>query len=215
MHSLNWIAILGLVSLSCINMPLAVNSYQIQPGEVQFQDDFSDPSSGWARRFDENIGRLDYENQGYQISINQSNTILWSGPGLEFTDVQIEVDGTKIDGPEHDDFGVVCRARDEHNFYFLIISSDGYYGIGKVRDGIQQLIGMNDMPPSEDIIQGQYTNHLRADCIGEYLSLYVNGIHLVTVQDSELTSGDVGLIAGSFDDPGISVRFNKFSVLMP
>jgi len=215
MHSLKWIAFLGLVSLSCINLPLVINSSEIQIGEVQFQDDFSDPSSGLARYYDENIGSLDYVNQGYQISVNQRHTILWSGPGLEFTDVQIEVDVTKIDGPESDDFGVVCRARDKHNFYFLIISSDGYYGIGKVRDGIQQLIGMKDMPPSEDIIQGQYTNHLRADCIGEYLSLYANGIHLVTVKDSEFTSGDVGLFAGTFEDPGTSVRFNKFSVLMP
>ena len=215
MHSLKLLAILGLVSLSCINMPIAINSYEIQTGEVQFQDDFSDPSSGWARRFDENTGSLDYVNQGYQISVNQSHAILWSGPGLEFTDVQIEVDVTKIDGPENDDFGVVCRARDEHNFYFLIISSDGYYGIGIVRDGIQQLISMKNMPPSEDIIQGQHTNHLRADCIDETLSLYVNGIHLVTVQDSEFTSGDVGLFAGTFDNPGTRVRFNKFSVLMP
>jgi hypothetical protein len=192
-----------------------INSSEIQTGEVQFQDDFSDPSSGLARHYDENTGSLDYVNQGYQISVNQSHTILWSGPGLEFTDVQIEVDVTKIDGPESDDFGVVCRARDKHNFYFLILSSDGYYGIGKVRDGLQQLIGMKDMPPSEDIIQGQHTNHMRADCIGEYLSLYVNGVHLVTVQDSEFTSGDVGLFAGTFEEPGTSVRFNKFSVLMP
>jgi len=215
MNIIKWITILGLVSLSCISIPLAINSHQISSGEVQFQDDFSDPASGWARRNDENIGNLDYEEQGYQISINQGNTILWSGPGLEFTDVQVEVDVIKIDGPDHDDFGVVCRARDEQNFYFLSISSDGYFGIGKVRNGILQLIGMQDMPPSEDIIQGQQSNHLRADCIGEFLSLYVNGIHLVTVQDSEFTSGDVGLFAGTFDNPGTSVRFNKFSVLMP
>jgi hypothetical protein len=215
MHILKLITILGLVCSSCISFPLAINSYNISSGEVQFQDDFSNPASGWVRSKDENIGNLDYLMGGYQISINQSNTILWSGPGLDFTDVQIEVDVSKIDGPDHDDFGVVCRASDKTNFYLLGISSDGYYGIGKVRNGILQLIGMKDMPPSDNIIQGQRTNHLRADCIGELLSLYVNGIHLVTVQDSQFTSGDVGVFAGTFDDPGTSVRFHKFSVLMP
>jgi hypothetical protein len=134
---------------------------------------------------------------------------------LKYTDVQIEVDATKIEGSENDDFGIVCRARDDKNFYFLVISSDGYYGIGKVRDGEQRLIGMDDMPPDENILQGQGSNHLRADCIGEYLSLYVNGIHLATVQDTEFTSGDAGLLAGTFDEPGTRIHFDNFSVLMP
>lgn len=215
MRSLKLFSLLVLISLSCVNFPLVINSYEIQSGEVQFQDDFSDPTSGWVRRNDEEIGNLDYVNQGYQIFIKQNHTVLWSGPGLEYTNVQIEVDATKIEGPVNDDFGVVCRARDMNNFYFLVISSDGYYGIGKVRDGEQQLIGMDEMPPNENILQGSRTNHLRADCIGENLSLFVNGIHLATVQDTEFTSGDAGLLAGTFDDPGTHIRFDNFSVLMP
>jgi hypothetical protein len=201
--------------MSCINLPLVLNAYEIQSGEVQFQDDFSDPTSGWVRRNDEEIGNLDYINQGYQIFVKQNHTVLWSGPGLEFIDVQIDVDATKIEGPEDDDFGIVCRARDNDNFYYLVISSDGYYGIGKVRDGAQQLIGMDDMPPNEHIFQGQRSNHLRADCIGENLSLFVNGIHVATVQDTEFTSGDAGLLAGTFDTPGTRIHFDNFTVLMP
>ena len=209
------IAIIMLVSLNCITLPFGINTYEIQSGEVQFQDDFSNQSSGWLRIHDDNTSSLDYVDSSYQILVNQSHTVLWSGPDLQFTDVQIEVDATKVQGPENDDFGVVCRAQDQHNFYFLVISSDGYYGIGKVRAGVQELISMTGMPPSEDIYKGHSTNHLRADCIGEDLSLYVNGVHLATVQDAEFISGDAGLLAGTFDDPGTTIRFDNFSVLMP
>ena len=215
MRSFKLLSLIVLVSLSCTNLPLVINSYDTQSGEVQFQDDFSDPRSGWIRRYEEEIGNLDYVNQGYQIYVKQNHSLLWSGPGLQYTDVQIEVDATKIEGPDNNDFGVVCRAKDENNFYFLVISSDGYYGIGKVRDGNQQLIGMDDLPPNENILQGQRTNHLRADCIEQNLSLFVNGIHLATVQDTEFTSGDAGLLAGTFDDPGTRIQFDNFSVLMP
>jgi hypothetical protein len=209
------LSILALISLSCANIPQLINPLRIEPGEVQFQDDFSDPTSGWVRRNEKQIGNLDFVNQGYQIYVKQNHTILWSGPGLKFRDVRIEVDATKIEGPDNNDFGIVCRARDQHNYYFLVISSDGYYGIGKVVEGEQQLIGMNDMPPNEYILQGQQTNHLRADCVGNNLSLYVNGFHLVTVQDTEFASGDSGLVAGTFEQPGTRIHFDNFSVLMP
>lgn len=215
MGPLKLLSLLALVSLGCVNLPLLISSYEIQSGEVQFQDDFSDSSSGWLRFYDPASGGMDYVNNGYQFFIKQPQTVLWSGPGLKFTDVQIEVDVKKIEGPKNDDFGIVCRAMDDNNFYFLVISSDGYYGIGKVRDGEQRLIGMDNMPPDENILQGQRSNHLRADCIGENLSLYVNGVHLVTVQDTEFTSGDTGLLAGTFDKPGTLIHFDNFSVLKP
>lgn len=204
-----------LINLSCQIVPSMINQIQVQPGEVQFQDDFNNPKSGWLRTHDTKNGDLDYVDGAYEIIINRRNAILWSGPGLEFTDVQIEADVINISGPMNNDFGLVCRARDENNFYFLAISNDGYYGIGKVQDGFQQLIGMTNMPPSEDIFQGHRSNHLRADCIGEYLTLFVNGVHQITVQNSEFRSGDVGVFAGNFEEPGTQVRFDNFSVLQP
>ena len=215
MRFLTVLSILTLISLSCASIPQLISPFEIQSGEVQFQDDFSDPTSGWVRRNEKDIGNLDFVNQGYQIYVKQTHTALWSGPGYNFHDVQLEVDATKIEGPDNNDFGIVCRARDQNNYYFLVISSDGYYGIGKVIDGKPQLIDMDDMPPNEYILQGQQTNHLRADCIGKDLSLYVNGSHLVTVRDSEFGSGDVGLVAGTFDHPGTRIHFDNFSVLMP
>ena len=59
------------------------------------------------------------------------------------------------------------------------------------------------------------TNTIRADCVGSSLSLYVNGEKLDEVQDTEFGSGDVGLMAGSFDTPGTDIHFDNFVVTKP
>ena len=74
---------------------------------------------------------------------------------------------------------------------------------------------MDAMQPSEAIQQGGAQNTIRADCVGSTLSLYVNGQKLDEVQDTEFASGDVGLIAGSFDTPGTDIHFDNFVVTKP
>ncbi len=185
-----------------------------EPSNVLFQDDFSDPESGWDR-VNVDDGVTDYANGVYRIFVNSQNTDVWSNPGLSFSDVQIEVDATKVAGDDNNDYGLVCRYLDSENFYFFIISSDGYYGIGKVTNGDQDLIGVESMPPSDVIKTGNDTNHLRADCVGSTLRLHVNGNLLAEYDDTDFTSGDVGLIAGSFESPGTDIHFDNYVVTKP
>lgn len=181
---------------------------------ILFQDDFSDPGSGWdSVRTDDGV--TDYENDAYRIFVNTDNMDVWANPGLSFTDVRIEVDATKAGGPDDNDFGVICRYEDVDNFYFFIISSDGFYGIGKVLDGEQNLIGADSMDTSDAIRQGNATNHITAECVGSTLSLSVNGTHLQTVEDTDFASGDVGLLAGTYDEPGTDILFDNFVVTAP
>lgn len=182
---------------------------------VLFQDNFSNPASGWDR-VNVKDGITDYTAEGaYRILVNLPNTDVWSNPGLTFTDVRIEVDATKVGGPDDNDFGVQCRYQDDNNFYFFLISSDGYYAIGKVKDGEQILLSGESMDYSDAVLQGMATNHIRADCVGAHLALYVNGVTLAAVEDGDLTQGDVGLMAGTFDQPGTDILFDNFTVLQP
>jgi hypothetical protein len=106
---------------------------------------------------------------------------------------------------------VVCRYQGRDNFFF-VISSDGYWR-WKVSQGEQKLIGMDSMPPSEVIKKGNVTNHLSAGCVGSQLSLAINGELLIEEEDPDFTSGDVGLIAGSFSEAGVDIHFDNFVVL--
>lgn len=206
---------MALILGACQMKSLTSSIFAIQSGSVLFQDDFSDPGSGWKSQIYEQNGILDYFDGYYRIQVNASRQMLWTGPEMNFSDVQIEADSIKVIGASDDAFGLVCRAIDQENYYFLVISSDGYYGIGKVSNGVQELIDMPGMLPSAIITQGKARNHLRADCIGEQLDLYVNGQLLASVSDLEYTNGKVGLAIGTLEASQNVVLFDNFSVLKP
>jgi hypothetical protein len=203
------VATLGIAILAC-----SFGGEELPEG-VLLQDDFSSTSSGWDRVNIAGEGITDYENDQYRILVETSQTDVWANPGLDFTDTVIEVEATKVGGSDDNDFGLICRYQDTQNFYFFIISSDGYYGVGKVENGSQAQIDGEGMDFSDAIKQGNVTNDLRVDCIGDQLTLYANGTRLSSVTDSTFSSGDVGLLAGTFSEPGTDILFDNFVVRQP
>lgn len=196
--------------------------------KVVFKDDFSSNSSGWDQVRDSD-GITDYENGSYQIQINTigdngNGMTYWASPGLESqmpVDLIIEVDATKTGGPDDNDFGVMCRyttVNETPSFYQFLATSDGYVGIVRVQGGDQAIISDPDgkLQESSLVNKGSAANHLRAECIGDSLTLYVNGSKAASVTDSTFSSaGDVGLIAGTYSTPGTDILFDNFVVSKP
>jgi hypothetical protein len=96
-----------------------------------------------------------------------------------------------------------------------MISSDGFYGVGIYKGGQAVLLGQSEMQVDSNIKTGLAVNHLRADCSGDTLTFYVNGFQVTSLQDATLKSGDVGLLAGTFAQPGVDVIFDNFVALKP
>jgi hypothetical protein len=177
-----------------------------------FQDEFEQNTTGWDRLTND-VGIMDYDSGGYRMLIRQPSFNFWSTPEVDFGDVRLEVDVTKLNGPDENRAGLMCRYQNG-NYYFFVISSDGYYAIGKFIDGTNILLGQSAMQASP-IIQTGAVNHLRADCIGDSLILYVNFNLVGGAQDADLQTGDIGLIAGSFSQPGVDVLFDHFVAVQP
>ncbi len=194
----------------------AIGSPQARPpaGTILFSDDFSSPASGWDRQQYGQDGIMDYDGGGYRILVNALQANFWSTPHKDYSDVRIEVDAGKLAGPDENRIGLICRS-DGQSYYFLIIGSDGYYGIGLFKDHEATLLGQSAMQASPEIKTGAAVNHLRLDCAGSSLTAYVNGVQLATAQDSGLQHGDVGLLAGTFNEPGVDVVFDNFVALQP
>ncbi|MCC7119034.1 MAG: hypothetical protein IT310_10955 [Anaerolineales bacterium] len=207
--------VLALVSCACVLQPTADLTPQaaLPTGSVLFQDDFSKPVSGW-NRLQGNDGVMDYDGGGYRMLVNAAQTNLWSTLQLNLADVRLEVDTGKLAGPDENRIGLVCRLSGA-DYYFFLLSSDGYYGIGVSKGGQAVLLGQSEMQPSPNIHTGLAVNHLRADCVGNTLTFFINGIQVAQTQDSSLTSGDVGLLAGSFATSGVDVIFDNFVALQP
>lgn len=196
-------------------VPMETLMAGFQPlGNLQFQDDFSDTSSGWDRSSFEN-GATDYQDGGYHIFVAPENYSVWANPGLYFTDISVEVDGYKLSGADDNEYGLICRYVDNNNFYVASISSEGYYGITRLLNGEFQYIGSESMQPSSAINQGGANNHIRFDCVGTTLTLYVNGVEVASFEDDTHASGDVGLYAGTFNSPNIDIFFDNFIASQP
>lgn len=201
---------------ACGSVPTASQPEpQVLPpsGSVLFQDDFAQATTGWDR-FQVGEGIMDYDAGGYRILVNALQTNFWATPRKSFSDVRIEVDSGKLAGPDENRIGLICRYTDG-DYYFFIITSDGFYAIGLFKDGQASLLGQAEMTSSTNINKGLAVNHLRADCIGSTLSFYVNGFQIAQAQDETLASGEVGLLAGTFETSGVDIVFDNFVVLQP
>ncbi len=209
------LGVLLIVGLSGCSLPaLAAQQTNLPSGTVLFADDFSSPTSGWDRQQFGDEGIMDYDSGGYRMLVNALQASFWSTPHKDFSDVRLEVDAGKLGGPDENRIGLICRSNGE-SYYFFIIGSDGYYGLGLFKDHQATLLGQSAMQSSTEIKTGAAVNHLRLDCAGNTLTAYVNGVQLAQAQDSALQHGDVGLLAGTFNQPGVDVVFDNFVALKP
>jgi len=205
----------ALAALALILLPACrLGEVAAAPGEAMFHDDFSSPWSGWestpapgsVTTFEDGVMRV--------ALLSDASSVI-SVPGLDFGDVRIEADTLKLGGTDVNRIGLVCRYADPQNYYFFIVSTDGFYGLGKVTDGAASLLGMTEMQRSEVVQPQGGVNHLRADCIGESLTLYNNGRELAQVTDPDHPSGDAGFFAGTANEPALDVVFDNFVVIKP
>ena len=191
------------------------SSASLPAGSVLFQDDFSRSSSGWEIRHRADAIH-EYRDGLYAMLVLSPHTSSWTTPGLEVGSVRIEVDALQIGGPEDNLYGLVCRYRDAENFVFLVASSDGFAGIGSYREGRRELFGGAALLPAASIAPAGSTNHLSADCLDDALRLYVNGaLAAEAVSVGGRAEGDVGLIVGTYLEPGVELVFDNFSVRVP
>jgi hypothetical protein len=185
-------------------------------GDVYYQDDFSNSASGWDRATGAD-GVTDYAGGMYRIFSATPDYYMWATAHRDFpNDVRIDVDVTKKAGADQDVFGVLCRYRDEKNFYILMISGDGQAGIAKRTSGSDlTMLSGTSMKTDPSIHPGPTANHLRADCVGDKLSLYVNDTLVASATDSDFSGGDAGLWLGNYDRPGTDLYFDNFIVRKP
>jgi hypothetical protein len=206
------IALFLLTTLACSASQLGQNF--VPANGVFYQDDFANSKSGWGV-LNSDAGVAAYSKDSYHIYLKAPNVNLWAHPGQDFSVARIEADVLTTNGPSENRMGLICRMQDAANFYYFVISDDGYYGIGKVKDGKWSLLETAEMRPHGAILTGGKINHLRADCVDGLFALYVNDQLVGTAADNDFASGDVGILAGSFNIPGVDVYFDNFVVYRP
>lgn len=173
-------------------------------------DSFRSDSGQWDTESDDDVSRT-LRGGALHILVNAESILGWSsGPG-RYADFYVTADAVHVSGPLDNEFGLLFRYVDEGNFYFFAASSDGFYLLNKLVGGEWQTVV--DWTASELIVQGEgEANSLGVLARGDEFTLFINGAPVQTVNDDEFADGGVALAVGSFDEAGIGIAFDDFSL---
>ncbi|MGC9348356.1 MAG: hypothetical protein ACP5JG_09490 [Anaerolineae bacterium] len=178
-----------------------------------FEDDFSDPASGWGAASHETYVR-GYQQGRYLFQIDVPRWFVWATSGRKYSDVEVEAVARAAGQPDNH-FGLICRY-DEEQFYYFAISADGYYAIFYMdEEGDLVPLTGTAMLRSPAIHTDGTDNRIVAVCEATSLTLEVNGELMAQVEDDRLASGDVGMGAGSVSVANTSIWFDDFEVRRP
>lgn len=192
----------------------SVTAYFAATPTVLFSDDFGRDTGVWDI-FSASEGRVFYEN-GWLHMINYTTATIdtYSLASQYLADFILEVETAFVDGTEDNWHGVVCRFKDDGDYYAFGVSADGYYYIAKFVNGNQ--ISLAGPTYTSYINEGCcLTNLIHIECIGSSLSLSVNGHALKTVTDTTFNAGDIGLIATSLAGSFTEIAFDNIVVTAP
>ncbi len=201
-----FIIVLALAALACA-VPSVDSILNPMP-----KDDFSSDSSGWGTGTDSSSS-VEYANGGLQMIVYTPFFVTWSTQSLEsFENVHIEASVKNESTDPEALYGIVCNEQGStQSFYYVGVSSDGYYAFIKsavAQDDVFLKEGTSDL-----ISISSGSVRLGLDCGGGSLTLYVNGQKVDSVSDSTYTSGVIGLFAASDDEnSGANVTFDDFVV---
>ena len=174
-----------------------------------FEDDFS-RHTGWPNFMTATHG-FQRDDGYYYIYVGTRNGFVYSvRDQMIMDDVILEAEVAHLDGQETSYYGVVCRFLDGNNYYGLVISAEGSYGILKRERGMIEFIDKGK--DQNGVILGDNAlNRIRGDCIGDKLTLYVNGIKLLEVTDNDFKEGGIGMLAITFTEKTLLVSYDYFA----
>jgi pSer/pThr/pTyr-binding forkhead associated (FHA) protein len=177
-----------------------------------YEDDFSNPSSGWDDAFDRYTTKQ-YGNNKYYIEVTTSNLVAWGLANRDVADFRLEVDAAQEVGPNNNGYGVLFRFKDRDNFYRFDISGDGFFLLSKFYEG--EWVTLIPWTASSAINVGQAANRLAVEAIGPQIRVYANDTLLAEVQDDTLTNGNFGFFASTFSDPNLTISFDDIKLWTP
>ncbi len=179
----------------------------IQRGRLLLEDDFS--QERWIVHSD-GEHRKGYVDGQYFIAVDAQEYSYWSLASETYRDFVVEVETIHLNGPDNNDYGIILRHQDDANFYSFEISSDGYYTFTKlVNDGLFDIIPWQE---SRAVKQNSAHNILRIEAIGPNFTFYINDELVDAAIDSDFSQGDIGLVAGTYQEPGTYIAFDNLKV---
>ncbi len=168
---------------------------------------FADPLGGPGTGLPQG-GETGYAEGQYRIAPSGANRAAWATYAAIYGDAQITATVQFVAaGPGA--AGIVFWHASPSDYYLFAVSSDGYYQVGHFQG--ERWTAVIPWTKAPAIVQGG-PNNLQVATIGTQLTVSANGQQLASVSDPGGGSGAVGMLATSFDQPGIVAGFTNFAV---
>jgi hypothetical protein len=182
---------------------------------VLYQDDFTDPTTGWAAETFDNYFIGYHEPEYYHIAITSPNyrTAVFIPNRPTFEDATIEVKDFTFASKtaETGDFryGLIFRRSGDQYYAFTVsqrtktwavLKSTGN-GVEVLKEGSDSKINDFDVP-----------DDLRVDARGSTFTFQINGGFIAQVDDPDYASGEVGFYVQTLDAPSLHIHFDSIRI---
>jgi hypothetical protein len=211
------LALLFIILLtSCTNTSETSPNATIEPlSQEVFRDGFDSQNGNWTTYSSGNESAF-YENGKLHIK-NSTASVYPSASYIkqrQFSDFALEVDMELVSGSTASWQSVVCRYNGMGDSYMFCINANGKYSILKAVAGVATML---KTPTSSSHIKTGLgvANNIRIECIGDSLTLYVNGFRVAHVSDDTLVTGNVGLSVESASSEYSEGAFDNVVIWTP
>jgi len=175
-------------------------------------EDFSDPTTlFWIQKSETNWATW-INNGVYVMHVKAPNVEISSGPAwLKINEVALEADVIRKQG--HGYYGFACREVGT-SYYTIFISTEGYFGFGETRGG--QVTFLKTTPSQLIDTAINAVNHIRGECRGDTLTLYINGTWAGQQKVEGLGPGYVSMLTGTtWEQSQVVVYFDNLQIWTP
>jgi serine/threonine protein kinase len=233
------VCVVGLVSLFAIrssggkptappNVPLVTSASDTTPpstetaptpvASVLFDDDFQSQQAsedkGWSFEPGDYVDYV-WSAGKMTVSVKKKNWLGLNWPDGDYDDFGVEIEA-QPETSAYTEYGIVFRvsgSSDARSYYIFGVTTNGKYYLQKKLDGKWADPDPVSATSSQTIMPGQVKNVLRVLARGQEIQLYINGSLVNTVTDDSISSGSVGIFAGTGDNDSAAAAFSRVTVL--
>lgn len=181
--------------------------------QVLLADDFSDPGSGSFQKSspEPDVYQRGYVDGEYQLAnfVEEPGRIAIARPPGVFADLTIAVDARLAGDTAGRTILLSCRENQQpDSAYRTVVDPDRRSVV--IRRRVQGSTTSLAQRSSDAILPGEASNHIELTCVGDALTVTVNGTEIVSVHDGTFTQGEISL--GLPRERTGDVRFANFAV---
>lgn len=196
------------------------NLYRLEGGsgpqpQVLFSDDFSSKAGGWPETGDaQHQFSYDLALGRYLVDLKTVDWLAWGWLPSTYANFSAEVRATCLSPGKQGFYGLIFRvSADAKEMYQFLVSNQGFWQLWRVKkDGTRSFMTEARDNPSNKIKVGTEWNHIRVTARGPLVEMYINDSKVVTLEGATLSSGRIGLIAGSAATGSAQMGFDDYKI---